>query len=703
MMPVPCPACQRPLNLGAVAPGMAARCPCCQHVFRPAAAPPVVLEALPVSPPAPRAPADAVTGARAARRAPAEPATGAGPVPPRPEANVNGKPDGDRDLAWPWRLLAAVPAGIPVLTLGGVIWIALGLGLCSACGAIVTRRRWSRGLRIALPLSIAAAGYAVVGVFYLILFANRPPDAPALPESPNSSFVWKDFEPPGAGVRVALPGDLKPSDDERIDRVRGENFRVYVVQMRKPKCSYVVTTLNRPGPEARENDGPLDRHPYDALGYWPEAAVGRDRVITWRDGGISVTRAYFTENHVCILSVSGQDVDPKAAEVRRFLDSPRRTDGADFLPVSAVVADPEAPRRPPGRTLANPFAQGGVLVVSPDGRLAVTSCDGCALLAWDLDSGTEKYRVVRGEKWDRGEFSPDSKLLATILSSGRELALWDAQTGDLTGTTAARRGGENVHNMAFTPDGSLLFIGAFNGLEVRQLPKLSDYSSFRYIGPHGNFSQLRVAPDGKVLTGIEWGQVFRIEASFRGGKEWPGKPPGKAMYLQPGPRGKMYVIGQWSDAGWAPDAVEWQIQPGIRMRLWDAETGELVPGFDLAKPDGRDPVAVGGGRYAVGSGNGRALVYDTMTGKRLVELLLPFRDGVRLAVSPDGRRVAAVGGRKLLLVYDLVAGRVQMVGDCTAVDHRGPQALLFSPTGNRVLVSGATGAVNVWDLPPGGE
>jgi hypothetical protein len=65
---------------------------------------------------------------------------------------------------------AALPLGIPILTLGGAIWAALGCGLAGACFAIMRKEEWSAGIRLLYSLLLAGAGYGVAGVVLLLAF-----------------------------------------------------------------------------------------------------------------------------------------------------------------------------------------------------------------------------------------------------------------------------------------------------------------------------------------------------------------------------------------------------------------------------------------------------------------------------------------------------------------------------------------------------
>jgi hypothetical protein len=76
-------------------------------------------------------------------------------------------------VEWYLLLLALLPIGIPILTLGGLIPALVGGGLFAATFAIVQQERLSVALRVVLALLLVLAGYGVLGCFLgLGLFAR---------------------------------------------------------------------------------------------------------------------------------------------------------------------------------------------------------------------------------------------------------------------------------------------------------------------------------------------------------------------------------------------------------------------------------------------------------------------------------------------------------------------------------------------------
>jgi len=113
----------------------------------------------PPAPPQPGAPAPPPMAAR-----PPGAAVPPAQAPPRQAA----KPS----TPWYLYLIAVLPIGIPVLTLGGAIWGALGFGLAGANVKIMQHHQMPVAGRIAISLGLTVVGYGIVialGLAVLIL------------------------------------------------------------------------------------------------------------------------------------------------------------------------------------------------------------------------------------------------------------------------------------------------------------------------------------------------------------------------------------------------------------------------------------------------------------------------------------------------------------------------------------------------------
>jgi LSD1 subclass zinc finger protein len=112
------------------------------------------------------------------------------------------------DYLLPWYLfaVAALPLGIPIFTLGGLVPILGAILLCAATFAVVQRDRWPIALRMAAALGVSVFGYGlVIGIVAVIAYASGPTfggaDKPTLPEK-----SWQAYKSPDGDFEALLPG-----------------------------------------------------------------------------------------------------------------------------------------------------------------------------------------------------------------------------------------------------------------------------------------------------------------------------------------------------------------------------------------------------------------------------------------------------------------------------------------------------------------
>jgi WD40 repeat protein/serine/threonine protein kinase len=163
--------------------------------------------------------------------------------------------------------------------------------------------------------------------------------------------------------------------------------------------------------------------------------------------------------------------------------------------------------------------------------------------------------------------------------------------------------------------------------------------------------------------------------------------PGAGVVYQPRGRWLASVVGGYPDPGRAAE-----------VRIWDAVTGALVrahpcpPGVHrlAVRPDGR--------RLALAAADGTVLVLSVPAGKELLRRR-PHADAVVcLAYSPDGKLLASAGWDKTVRVWDADTGQVRHL-----LEGHGDrvQSVAFDPTGTRLASGGWDEKVRVWDVATG--
>jgi RNA polymerase sigma factor (sigma-70 family) len=354
------------------------------------------------------------------------------------------------------------------------------------------------------------------------------------------------------------------------------------------------------------------------------------------------------------------------------------------------------------------------IVYSPDGQLVVTDTRENFLQIWDAREGKKLRQIDAGvEQVHDFALSPDGRLIAVLgfgLVPERNLVLPQLTFLDMAKGRLVRRGVWDWRSaedeLAFAPDGKTVATESNDGTlrlwdvataKLLHQERLGDGRNDASIAfsPDAASHLLAIASDRVILV---WDAArrhvvrkFAIEGehddSVGGGDR---RPTGLAF---------------------SPDGTN--LAAGIRIagaeiRLWRVSDGTLVRRFKSPKRTSVHSIYFSpDGKMLAGEGfGGPPVLFDAGSGKELdsfgkeFDLVEEaFQGDSPMAFSPDGRTLAAIGGREALHFWDLATGKDRLA---TPEAHLGGVCALALPADGKTLISGSTDrTVRIWDLATG--
>ncbi|MBN9123044.1 MAG: PQQ-binding-like beta-propeller repeat protein [Planctomycetes bacterium] len=299
------------------------------------------------------------------------------------------------------------------------------------------------------------------------------------------------------------------------------------------------------------------------------------------------------------------------------------------------------------RSFQGHMTKATAVAVRGDGRQVASASDDGAVRVWDLNT-TDDHRAMTDSKeslWAVA-ISPDGKKLATA-GADKLIRVYDPETGKLRTTLDA---GAAMTTLAFLPDNNRLAAAGGD-----KLVKVWDVAA----------KKVATELPGHTLA------VLAVAASEDG---------------------KLIVSG-------SADATVRGFDPDGGKELWKWASRKAACGVGVRK---------GGKHVAAGLADGTLAILDVSgkTPKELSAQAAHTAGVAAVAFSPDGNRLATVGGDGALRVWSVADNAalthlVKFDGQTAPSSTTGFSPLstvAFAPDGRFVAAAGADGVVRVWDV-----
>lgn len=316
--------------------------------------------------------------------------------------------------------------------------------------------------------------------------------------------------------------------------------------------------------------------------------------------------------------------------------------------------------------------------ISGDGRLAATLGQDQVIRMWSFDSTHPLAikRTVYGQSAKAVAFSGDGKHIAAGDETGH-VQVWELNSDKVP--IVLQGHAQQVWALAFAPNRPTLASGDRSG--QIQLWNLTNAALQRTIEAHGgSIWSLVFSPDGRQLLSTSDGQVQIWEVASGSLLATLKHEGGNNTRASLSPDGTLLAVtatdGQlriwdlqnnrilknlkadddllWSTA-FSPDARQIAVASSDEVvTLWDLATGNQLEAFTGHTAGATDVAYLSDGvTVAVTDRSGRLHWWDAQTGRKLSEAW-PAHSGTswRLAVHPDGERIATAGDDGNVLVWD---------------------------------------------------
>jgi WD40 repeat protein len=340
--------------------------------------------------------------------------------------------------------------------------------------------------------------------------------------------------------------------------------------------------------------------------------------------------------------------------------------------------------------------------VAPDGRwLATTTVDDRELAIWDAATGQRGATLVsssfRVDKVGAVAICADGSWLAAAMADGT-VRTWDAATGQRRAISKGHTG--RVNAVAIAPDGSWLTTGGSDGtariwdpaIRHTQQARPSFPGTFGFLGSYkadeyDAIWAMAVAPDG------DWLATTRHSGSDSVVRIWDAAT-GQPRAVLRDHEDVVWAVAIAADSSWLATASS-----DGTVRTWDVATWRLRATLNCVGVMSSVAIAPDGRWLATSSYDGSVQTLDAATGQPWAATLKGHHDSVNaVAIAPDGSWLATASADRTAQIWDVASGRQRatLVGHDDAV-----LAVGIAPDGRWLATVSADRTARIWDVATG--
>jgi WD40 repeat protein len=330
------------------------------------------------------------------------------------------------------------------------------------------------------------------------------------------------------------------------------------------------------------------------------------------------------------------------------------------------------------------------VVLTPDGKRVISALSNRTLKIWDVEQG-QLLHTLEGHNDSINAFAttPDGKRVISA-SSDRTLRVWDIDQGRLLHTLEGHT--DSINTFALTPNGKRVISASSD-----QTLKVWDVDQGQLLhtleGHTDSVKSVVVTPDGKRAISSPPASFFFSHSNDKTLKVWD-LDHGKLLGTLKGHQGSINAFALTPDGNLVISASS-----DRTLKVWDLRQDQLLNCSEQHQDYITDIVLTPNGKYAVSTSFDRTLkVWDVDQGQLLHTLEGHNGSVESVVLTPNGKRVISASSDRTLKVWDIEQGQLLH----TLEGHQDPiQSVVLTPDGNLAISISWDHTLKVWDVDKG--